>query len=431
MDRMMHVRRIRVLLVGCGLMMVVGLLYAWSIFRTPLSAAYPDWGATQVSITFTISMVFFCLGVFLAGKISAHLSGKAITLIAAASFLIGFGGLALLMDEGSPDRSLAVLYIFYGVFCGNGVGMTYNSMMNAATKWFPSRAGTVSGILLLCYGFGGLVLAGIVQRLIGSFGLTGCFLVLAVGIAVVMAAGAFSVKRPTEEEAAALAQTGVGAGLQGGADAAGSKEDTTRSTDARRRDYSPLEMLKTPVFWLFCVWNIALCVCGLLVINSAAVIAVAFGSPAVLGLIVSVFNGLGRLLVGSIFDRKGRDFAMNVDTLVMLCAGLVLLAGALTVSPILIFIGLSLAGIGYGGGPPSTSALVNNYFGARHYAVNLGVIQFSVIPGAVIGPLVSSALQESSDGRYDSTFAMYIACAAFALVLVILLRRAAVKGGFE
>ena len=54
--------------VGTVMMLCLGTLYAWSIFRAPFGARYPDWTASDLSLNFTISMVCYCAGGFLGGK---------------------------------------------------------------------------------------------------------------------------------------------------------------------------------------------------------------------------------------------------------------------------------------------------------------------------------------------------------------------------
>lgn len=55
------------LFTGMALLLFLGLIYAWSIFKAPFSEIYPQWSIPQLTLTFTISMIFFCLGGFWGG----------------------------------------------------------------------------------------------------------------------------------------------------------------------------------------------------------------------------------------------------------------------------------------------------------------------------------------------------------------------------
>jgi OFA family oxalate/formate antiporter-like MFS transporter len=156
---------------------------------------------------------------------------------------------------------------------------------------------------------------------------------------------------------------------------------------------------------------------GLLVVNSAANISMFFGAPAVLGLVVSVFNGAGRPILGILFDKYGRGNAMRISSLTMILGGASLICGALTDSAAFVFIGLPIIGICYGGVPSLSSAAVSAFYGSKHYPVNFAASTFQLMPAAIIGPLVSSKLQEASSGSYDSTFIMLLTLAICALIV--------------
>ena len=63
---------------GTVLLLFCGLIYGWSLFRTYFNELYPSWTVSQLSMTFTISMVFFCLGGFVAGRLSLQFPPRVI-----------------------------------------------------------------------------------------------------------------------------------------------------------------------------------------------------------------------------------------------------------------------------------------------------------------------------------------------------------------
>ncbi len=392
---------------GTLTLLFLGLIYAWSIFRTPFGEMYPDWSISQLSLTFTISMIFFCLGGFAGGLMSRRLSIRLRMLISAAMLLIGFFVVSMMKPE-SPGTSLTLLYIFYGVFGGGGVGIAYNGVIGTLNKWFPDKVGLASGIMLMGFGLGGLVLGSVVNSLIASIGLLKVFRILGIVIAIVCALAAVIIKAPGEEETKQLAA------LAGGG-------RTVAAADVR--NFTAGEMLKTARFWFFTIWAILLNSAGLLVINSAANISVAFGGTAVLGMIVSLFNGAGRIIAGNNFDRRGRRFSTLVNNAFMLGAGILLTLGGMTGKYIFILCGLVFVGLAYGGCPTITSAYINRAFGPLNFPTNFSIANFSLIPAATIGPMISSALLESAGGSYGTNFYAIVGFALAALVMWVLLNK--------
>lgn len=65
------------------------MLYAWSIFRAPLQDLFGSWTATQMSLTFTISMITSFVPEISGGKLSARLSSQTILRISALLLFIG------------------------------------------------------------------------------------------------------------------------------------------------------------------------------------------------------------------------------------------------------------------------------------------------------------------------------------------------------
>lgn len=395
-------------------LLFLGLIYAWSIFRTPFSEIFPDWSVSQMSLTFTISMIFFCLGGFAGGLMSKKMSVRIRFLISAAMLFIGFFAVSM-VDPAKPASSLIMLYIFYGIFGGGGVGVAYNTVIGTLNKWYPDKVGLASGIMLMGFGLGGLVLGSVVNGMIGSMGLLAVFRILGIVIAIVCAAAAFIIKAPDMSESATLAELAA-VPASGKTEVSGSDNAPSLNTD-----YTAGEMLRTARFWFFTFWAILLNSAGLLVINSAANISVAFGGTAVLGMIVSLFNGAGRIVAGNNFDRFGRKAATIVNNAFMLGAGVFLTLGGMSGKYIFILFGLVLVGLAYGGCPTITSAYINKAFGPANFPTNFSIANFSLIPAATIGPMISSALLESAGGSYNTNFYAIIGFSVGALIMWVLL----------
>lgn len=387
----------------------LGLIYAWSLFRAPFSEVFKTWTVAQMSMTFTISMIMFCLGGLIGGQLGKKFGVKVRILIAAVLLLVGFFMVSTL-NPADASGSLMKLYIFYGIFGGGGVGIGYNAVITTITKWFPDKVGLASGIMLMGFGLGGLALGSVVTKFIAGIGIFSTFKLLAIAIFVVLLVAAIIIKAPEAPTAGA---------------------SKTAAADDNTHHYTSAEMMKTSRFWIFFLWAIALNSAGLMVINSAANISVAYGGSAVLGMIVSLFNGAGRIVAGNNFDRFGRKTSSIVNNIFMIIAGALLIAGGVSHSLILVVIGLIFVGLSYGGTPTITSAYVNKAFGAKYFATNFSIANFSLIPAAIIGPIISAKLLEVAGGKYDSNFRALIVFTLVALALWIGLNIASKKSDNE
>lgn len=385
------------LLVATTVMMFLGLIYAWSVFRAPLNALFPIWTPSVLSLVFTLSMVFFCSGLIIGGIVGRCIPIRT-TLLCCAVLLCGGMLLVSSMDPERKGSEIFRLYIGYSLMCGGSVGVAYNTVLGCLMKWFPEKGGLVSGVLLMGFGFGSMLLGVFANALITTVGVLKAFTVLAFVALLVVGLGAFFVKSPMK-----------------------STETSIVLTASSGKSYTPAEMLQTPTFWIFFLWNIVLSSAGLLVINSAVTIAVTYGASATMGLLMSVFNGGGRLLMGAIFDKHGRKIAMTFISILLLFSGIILmLADKYLFSP-LIVVGMLLVGVSYGGGPCMGSAVINQVFGPENYSVNFSLNSLNAMPAAFLGPMISSELLEASQGNYTSTFVMITVLAVITVILNLLL----------
>ena len=107
---------------------VFGLIYAWSIFATPLSVEF-GWDRGALQNTFNIVLICFCIAQLVGGIIVKRLGNRTTLLIAGVLALVGFGGTALF-----ADKSLIGIYAAYGVLGGFGGGMSYIVVISGANS---------------------------------------------------------------------------------------------------------------------------------------------------------------------------------------------------------------------------------------------------------------------------------------------------------
>jgi len=389
-------------ILGFAVMLFSGLFYAWSMFLDEL----PAWSAKATSLNFSLFIITFCLGGLLGARLSAKLGQPKVARI--GSLLILIGGLVFLtLPSMGMQASLVVLYLSYGVLCGVGIGMIYNANLSAVSSLFPGKSGLVSGLLLTGFGLGSLIMGKAVMSLAGAIGFYPAFLC---GVVLLVATAFFGAPLLTPAEKPA-------AGSAAAAAVDSSREMTTGA------------MIKTPIFWLFFLWVVFMTSGGLMVINRAAKIAQLFGAAAVVGMIVSVFNGVSRTFIGAFCDKFGSSASMLLSNAVAILAGVFMVAATFTGSTALMILGLVAAGISYGCAMSMNAVVVREQFGSRNYPSNLSAATLSGIPASLLGPFVSGALQDASGGAYTTTFfaMIVVSCLALAMLLGILAIRKKAK----
>lgn len=377
---------------GVIVLLFAGLVYAWSVLSTPIAAEFTAWTKAQLSLTFTLVMIFFCIGSLLCGLLSGRLSAKNAVRLGAALFLAGF-------FLASRCHSPLTLYLGFGVLCGLGSGLSYNAVMSTMVRWFPDKPGLISGVLLMGFGGGSFLIGKLYQAWtpadVGGWRIS--FLVLGVVCFVVLAVCSFFFVAPGADFTAPAGKGG-------------------RAVAAPLEDCKPTVMLRRPAFWLFYIWAIAVSAAGLALISQASGIVWEISadqttsSVATIVGLISICNAVGRVLFGGVFDKYGRSLSMQLVNVLFVAASGVLLAALGSRSVPLVIAGFMVGGLAYAGVTPSCSAFCRAYFGPTHYPVNFPLIVSNLI-FASFGSTISGALYDAS-GSYNSTFFLIIGLAA-------------------
>ena len=394
---MKHLNRWVYAIVGVIVLLFAGLVYAWSVLSTPIAAEFTDWSKAQLSMTFTIVMIMFCIGSLLCGLLSGKLSAKMSVRIGAVLFLLGF-------FLASRTQSLAMLYIGFGVLCGLSSGLCYNAVMSTMVRWFPDRPGLISGVLLMGFGGGSFIIGKLYQAWtpVEIGGWRASFLVMGIIIFVVLAICSFFFVAPGADFVAPAAKNGKAA------------------VKAAGKEYKPLEMVKKPSFWLYYVWAIALSAAGLALISQASSVvweasaSQTAGAVATIVGLISICNALGRVLFGGMYDKYGRSLSMQLVNILFIVTSGVLILALTAKSVVVVIIGFILGGLAYSGITPTNSAFCRSYFGPANYPVNFSLINSNLI-FASFGSTISGALFDAS-GSYNATFFLIIGLAVVGIL---------------
>jgi len=395
---MKKINRWRYAIVGCAVLLLSGLVYAWSVLSGPIAAEFPQWSAAQLSLTFTIVMSFFCIGGLMGGLLSGKVSQKVYLWVSAALFLAGF-----LLTANM--RSLLMLYLGFGVICGSASGLSYNAVLGTVGKWFPDKAGLVSGILLMGFGLSSFLVGKLYQAFtpetVGAW--RHSFVALGIIAAAVMAVGGLLLEKPDAGFVPPIAA-----------------QSRKKYINPVAAELDTAAMLKTPTLWLFYLWAILLSAAGLVLVSQASGIAREIGAGISAGTIatvvglISIFNGVGRVIFGGMFDRAGRSRTMQViNGLFLVTAAILVAALKLGSFPVLVA-GFIIGGLAYGGVTPGNAAFVSSYYGMKHYSLNLSVVVTNLL-FASFGSTIAGALYDAT----QSYFSVYLMIAGLAAVGIL------------
>lgn len=397
--------------IGIVVLLLDGLVYAWSVMSKTIGAARPGWTAAQLSLTFTLVMAFFCIGCLVAGILSKRVRPNVYVILSGCLFLVGF--LTASLTGASP----AMLYLGFGILCGLGAGFAYNAVMSTMSAWFPDRQGLISGLLMMGFGLSAFLVGKVfvaVNPPTGDDSWKLTFRVLGMVIAVVFVAASFFFVRPGRDFVPPAA----------------AKKKAVRQPAL---DLPLGAAVRRPAFWLYYVWAILISAAGLVVVSQASGIAAQAGVgvdasaiATAVGLI-SIMNGLGRVTFGALFDRKGYRLTMLLDMAIFAVAGLVLLGALKGGSFPLVVVGFLLGGFAYGGVPPTNSAIVSDFFGRTHYAINFSLVNTNLLIASFASTIAGRLYDRSQS--YLSTILMLLAVVILGAVVFIPLRRPAGEKG--
>jgi OFA family oxalate/formate antiporter-like MFS transporter len=397
------------LLIGVLCMtMVANLQYGWTLFVNPLQERF-GWDRSAIQVAFTIFVVAETWLVPLEGYLEDLFGPKP---------LVVFGGLlvGLAWVMNAKLSSLPMLYIAQAIG-GVGAGAVYGTCVGNALKWFPDHRGLAAGITAAGFGMGSALTIIPISMLIAKNGYQDAFLYFGLFQGVVVCICAFGLRSPKDDD-----------------------DLPAIAADHRHRQYTPVEMAKTPLFWLMYVMFVMMAAGGLMATAQLAPIAKDFGigdiPVSVLGLtlpaltfalsIDRVLNGLTRPFFGWVSDRIGRETTMFIAFGLEGIAILALSKYGHTPGMFVLLTGLVF--FAWGEIYSLFPATCADTYGAKYGAANAGLLYTAKGTAALLVPLSSMI---AAAGGWHLAFhiaaGLNIVTALLAILVLRPLRRRALK----
>jgi OFA family oxalate/formate antiporter-like MFS transporter len=396
-------RRMLYLVFATITLLVLGLIYAWSIFASPIGKQYGSYVGLLPQV-FQVSMFAFCVSALFGAQLIRRTSAR-ITIIVAAALL----GAGFVLTAYGAALGVWALFVFYGLLAASGCGIAYNAIISLVNPWFPDRIGLCSGVQMMGFGISSLVFGSLANALFGIMDWTLVFVAIAIVGVVIMVALALVVQP-------APADIAVKLGLSGAAAAVG--DSPTRKQG----------ILTTRVFWLFSVWATIVIACGLTLIGTAKqgaeLLGVDPGFAALLVGLVSTMNGISRVFNGAIFDRLGLVPVMVLSAVTAIVAMVALALSFATHIPLLYIIAAILVASPYGSVPVMASAYARQRYRPEDFAKNLGIANCNIASAAVINIVIVSILGSPAIGGGTAIYGLLAALAVIALVFAFAFGRA-------
>jgi OFA family oxalate/formate antiporter-like MFS transporter len=366
---------------------VANLQYGWTLFVDPIDQKY-HWGRAAIQLAFTIFVLIETWLIPVEGYLVDRF-GPRWVVIAGAVLVTA----AWVMNSGAS--SLPVLY-FAAALGGIGTGCVYGTCVGNALKWFPGRRGLAAGITAAGFGAGAAITVGPIKTMIQASGYEHAFLVFGLLQGAIVFVMAWLLLKPPAQL--------IGAKVKANQTAHG---------------YTPVEVLKSPVFYVLYVMFVLIAAGGLTMAASMAPIAKDFkidkvpvelfglAMPALIFAISlnRVFDGVGRPFFGWLSDQIGREYTMAIAFFAG-AAALYTLSQSGSTPVVFVLVTALYFGV-YGEIFSLFPATQGDTFGAKYAAANAGMLYTAKGAGALLVPF--AAIVAKNHG-WTTVFAVAMTC---------------------
>ncbi|OUC15755.1 MAG: MFS transporter [Alkalinema sp. CACIAM 70d] len=380
---------------GMIILLCLGSVYSWSIFRIPLENELGI-SATESLLPYTFVLVFYAALMPITGFYIPRL-GSRLT-IAIGGMVVGLGYIL-----SSFANQIGLLILTYGVIAGTGIGIVYGVPIFVISRWFPDQKGLAVGLTIVGFGLSPLITAPIVHQLIAAYSVRPTLRVLGITFTVIILAIAMTMKLPPQRW---------------------HPQQTIAAAPTISPPTYPRNLLKSRSFY-----GLWLCYAiGTLVGLSAIGISSPVGgeiiaiNPTVAASSVSLFalfNGISRPLFGWLCDRFKPHYVAILSYILTLIA-CILMMKAQAGQVVTYLTAFCLFWFCLGGWLAMAPTITLRFFNPEQYAQNYGLVFTAYGVGALIGTLVTGRIRDIL-GTYNYVFYPMAFLAILGIILANLL----------
>ena len=366
----------RVVAAGTGINLALGILYAWSIFKSAIEKDF-GWDPARLNDPYAVCCLVFSFVMILGGRCQDRFGPKWTAVLGGVLVAAGLG-----ISSQSSDYLVWVLG--FGVLAGIGIGFGYSAATPPALKWFPaSMTGKIAGVVVAGFGLAPLYIAPLTDLLLKKGGVGFATLFYSLFFLISVCGLAMLLKNPEEKA------LGVG-----------------KNSPALQVSVQPLGLFVRKDFYLLWMIYFIASGAGLMVISSINGMAKkSMGEMAFLAVVVlALGNASGRVVAGFVSDKIGRKATLLGVTILQAICMLLAVPVTETLSfPILLVLLATAIGFHYGANLCLFPAFAKDLYGLKNFGVNYGILFTAWGAGGFVLSRLQQMLKASS-GNFRSSF---------------------------
>ena len=386
---------------GVVLHLMIGGVYAWSVFTKPISA-YTGWKETSVSFAFSLAIFFLGMSAAFMGRLVEKFGPTVTGTISS----ICYGSGIALTGLAVQSHQLWLLYVAYGVIGGLGLGSGYVTPVSTIVRWFPDKRGLATGLAIMGFGFAAMLTGPVAQNLMAAVGIVNTFYILGAFYFVVMIIAAQFIKKPRPHELPqAIAQKAQRVSL--------TNQELTANQALKTRTFAFL--------WFMFFINITT---GIGLVSAASPMAqdmttMTASAAAVMVGIIGLFNGFGRLAWATLSDFIGRPITYSLIFILDIVMLFILLFFKI---PFIFALALCLLMSCYGAGFSVIPAYLGDVFGTKELGAIHGYILTAWAAAGMVGPILLSYTHQVLHNYYV-TLIVFVIIDALAMLVSVWIQR--------